>query len=116
MTPPLLHPPGNNHHHWHPPARQVMELAKLLQIWVVVGSAHRLTGPSAKPHNSLYVINPHGTCARRLGALGPAQPDCWVGKVSYLPISYTVMSLPTPQSGCAGLVAVHLLGAHGATR
>ena len=53
MTPPLLHPPGNNHHHWHPPARQVMELAKLLQIWVnlVVGSVvHARAGRRAGRH------------------------------------------------------------------
>ena len=38
---------------------QIAELAGELSIWVVVGSAHRLTG-SHLPHNSLYVIDDHG--------------------------------------------------------
>ncbi len=42
----------------------VMLLAQKLQIWVVLGSMHRLTGDH-KPHNSLYVINPDGKIADR---------------------------------------------------
>lgn len=35
---------------------QVMALARELNIWVVLGSSHRLSGDH-KPHNSLYIIN-----------------------------------------------------------
>jgi predicted amidohydrolase len=37
----------------------VMALAKKLNIWVIMGSLHRLSGTN-KPHNSLYVITPEG--------------------------------------------------------
>lgn len=37
----------------------VMSLARKLNIWVVLGSLHRLSGNN-KPHNSLYVITPEG--------------------------------------------------------
>lgn len=37
----------------------ILALAKELQVWVVLGSSHRLSGDH-KPHNSLYVINPQG--------------------------------------------------------
>lgn len=37
----------------------VIALADKLNIWVVLGSLHRLSGNN-KPHNSLYVINPAG--------------------------------------------------------
>jgi len=39
--------------------RAVMELAKRLRVWVVLGSSHRLSG-RRKPHNSLYLIGPDG--------------------------------------------------------
>jgi predicted amidohydrolase len=39
-------------------------LAASLGIWVVLGSAHRLTIPH-RPHNSLYVLSPSGTVATR---------------------------------------------------
>ena len=42
----------------------VMALAKELQVWVVLGSTHRLSGDH-KPHNCLYVINPQGQIADR---------------------------------------------------
>jgi predicted amidohydrolase len=42
----------------------VMSLAKELNIWVIMGSLHRLSG-SNKPHNSLYVINPEGKITDR---------------------------------------------------
>jgi predicted amidohydrolase len=37
----------------------VMALAKRLNIWVILGSLHKLSGTN-KPHNSLYVITPEG--------------------------------------------------------
>jgi predicted amidohydrolase len=37
----------------------VLTLAKKLNIWVIMGSLHRLSGNN-KPHNSLYVITPEG--------------------------------------------------------
>jgi predicted amidohydrolase len=45
-------------------ADQVLELAAHLGIWVVLGSAHRLTG-DAKPHNSLYVVSDRGELVDR---------------------------------------------------
>ena len=42
----------------------VMSLAKKLNIWVILGSLHRLSGNN-KPHNSLYVINPDGKITDR---------------------------------------------------
>ena len=44
--------------------RRVMRLAGELGLWVVLGSAHRLTG-GRKPHNSLYVIDAEGALADR---------------------------------------------------
>jgi predicted amidohydrolase len=38
---------------------EVLRHARRLGIWVVLGSAHPLTGPH-KPHNCLYVISPAG--------------------------------------------------------
>nr|WP_222851071.1 carbon-nitrogen hydrolase family protein [Phytoactinopolyspora mesophila] len=43
---------------------QIMELARRLQLWAVVGSIHRLTPPH-RPHNSLYVISDRGEVATR---------------------------------------------------
>ena len=43
---------------------KIMALAKKLRLWVVLGSAHRLTEPN-KPHNSLYLISPKGKIADR---------------------------------------------------
>lgn len=43
---------------------QVREVAGELGVWVVVGSAHPLTGGN-KPHNSLYVINDVGELVDR---------------------------------------------------
>ncbi len=39
--------------------RRVLDLARELRIWIVLGSAHRLTAPY-KPHNSLYVVDDCG--------------------------------------------------------
>lgn len=44
--------------------RRVLAAARELALWVVVGSAHRLTG-GHKPHNSLYLIDPSGRVADR---------------------------------------------------
>ena len=38
-------------------AQKVVSLAGKLKLWVVLGSAHRLTEPK-RPHNSLYLIGP----------------------------------------------------------
>ncbi len=37
----------------------ILELAKTLKLWVLLGSSHRLSGDH-KPHNSLYLVNPDG--------------------------------------------------------
>jgi len=42
----------------------VMSLAKKLNIWVIMGSLHKLSGNN-KPHNCLYVINPEGNITDR---------------------------------------------------
>jgi predicted amidohydrolase len=47
---------------WHAlrdAASRLASEAARLRLWVVLGSAHRLTPPH-RPHNSLYVINPDG--------------------------------------------------------
>lgn len=44
--------------------RKVLDLAREVRIWVVLGSAHRLTAPH-KPHNSLYVIDDRGEIVDR---------------------------------------------------
>lgn len=43
---------------------EIMQLAKRLNIWVVVGSAHPLTPPHW-PHNSLYIISDKGELVSR---------------------------------------------------
>ncbi len=43
---------------------QIMKLAKQLQLWVILGSAHRLS-TGHLPHNSLYAISPEGEIAER---------------------------------------------------
>jgi predicted amidohydrolase len=40
------------------------DLARELELWVVVGCSHRLTPPN-RPHNSLYVISDRGEVATR---------------------------------------------------
>ena len=39
--------------------RAIADLARMKKIWVVLGSAHRLSGKH-RPHNCLYVIGPTG--------------------------------------------------------
>jgi predicted amidohydrolase len=43
---------------------QVLDWAQQHQLWVIVGSHHRLSG-RRKPHNSLYVIDPSGRLVTR---------------------------------------------------
>jgi len=43
---------------------KIMALARQLNLWIVLGSTHRLTEPN-KPHNSLYLINPRGKIVDR---------------------------------------------------
>ena len=43
----------------HQMTDSIISLADKLNIWVIFGSLHRLSG-NKKPHNSLYVINPEG--------------------------------------------------------
>jgi predicted amidohydrolase len=47
---------------------KVQELARELKLWVVIGSAHRLTGTN-RPHNSLYVIDDKGRLRDRYDKL-----------------------------------------------
>lgn len=44
--------------------QQVLDLARQLRLWVILGSTHRLTGRH-KPHNSVYIINDHGELVDR---------------------------------------------------
>lgn len=44
--------------------QKIMQLAAKLNLWVILGSSHRLTEPN-KPANSLYLINPQGQIADR---------------------------------------------------
>jgi len=43
---------------------QIMDLARKLKVWVVLGSSHPLSGKHL-PHNCLYVINPNGRLIER---------------------------------------------------
>lgn len=44
--------------------RKIMALAKELRLWVILGSAHRLSGKH-KPYNCLYIINDRGELVDR---------------------------------------------------
>ena len=44
--------------------QQVLERARELRLWVLLGSSHRLTGRH-KPHNSVYVIDDQGAIVDR---------------------------------------------------
>jgi predicted amidohydrolase len=48
----------------HEAIDEVLGHARRLKLWVVLGSAHRLSGPH-KPHNSLYVISDEGRVVER---------------------------------------------------
>lgn len=44
--------------------KKIMARAAEMQLWIVLGSSHKLTSPN-KPHNCLYLINPQGQIADR---------------------------------------------------
>jgi predicted amidohydrolase len=44
--------------------QRILELARQYRLWVILGTAHRLTGRH-KPHNSLYIMSDHGTLVER---------------------------------------------------
>ena len=44
--------------------KELLTLADILDIWVILGSTHRLS-VGHKPHNSLYLINPDGSIVDR---------------------------------------------------
>jgi predicted amidohydrolase len=48
----------------HQMTDSIISLAEKLNIWVILGSLHKLSGNN-KPHNSLYVINPEGKLTDR---------------------------------------------------
>ena len=48
----------------HSALERVLELAAALRMWVVLGSAHRLTGDN-KPHNSVYIVGDDGELVDR---------------------------------------------------
>lgn len=59
--------PTSDDIHWaelHEATRHVMQAAHDHHVWVLVGSAHRLTTPNP-PHNSVYVINDTGQIVER---------------------------------------------------
>jgi predicted amidohydrolase len=43
---------------------RIIELARDLGLWILLGSIHRLTGPH-KPHNSVYVVSDRGEVVDR---------------------------------------------------
>lgn len=45
-------------------SRRIMELAAELEIWVILGSSHRLTG-RRKPHNCSYIVDDRGEIVER---------------------------------------------------
>ncbi len=44
--------------------RQIMDGARRLRLWVILGSSHRLTGKH-KPRNCLHLVNDHGRLVNR---------------------------------------------------
>ncbi len=44
--------------------REILDLARQVRLWVILGSTHRLSGQN-KPHNSLYIINDDGQLVDR---------------------------------------------------
>jgi predicted amidohydrolase len=48
----------------HQETEAILSLARELEVWVVLGSTHRLSGDH-KPHNCLYLIGPEGTILDR---------------------------------------------------
>lgn len=61
----------------------VMRQASRLGIWVITGSAHRLSG-GQKPHNSLYVISDGGRITERYDKrFCSGDPDCRSGDLAH---------------------------------
>ncbi|MGD9646944.1 MAG: carbon-nitrogen hydrolase family protein [Pirellulales bacterium] len=61
------------------------------KVWVVVGSAHRLSG-DAKPHNSMYVISDEGQIVDRYDkrfCTGAAGPEPTLDLLHYTPGNHT---------------------------
>lgn len=52
---------------------QVLDEARRLKLWVILGSSHRLTGRH-KPHNSLYIVDDHGRIFDRYDKMFCAGP------------------------------------------
>ena len=82
--------PGSGHFDW-PALRHGLEpvaaAAARHKIWVVVGSAHRLSG-TTKPHNSMYVISDQGHIVDRYDkrfCTGNAGPDATLDLCHYTP-------------------------------
>ncbi|HOF18139.1 MAG TPA: carbon-nitrogen hydrolase family protein [Phycisphaerae bacterium] len=59
-----LNSPGYDWSALREAAESLADEARRRRLWVLLPSAHRLTGPH-KPHNSLYVINPRGEIVDR---------------------------------------------------
>jgi predicted amidohydrolase len=47
---------------------KILNIARQLQLWVILGSTHQLSGKH-KPHNSLYIIDNHGKLIDRYDKL-----------------------------------------------
>lgn len=75
--------------------RRVLELAAELRLWVLLGSAHRLTGRH-KPHNSLYVVDDSGSIVDRYDKrFCSGDPDGLTGDLAHYtpgdhPVVFTV--------------------------
>jgi predicted amidohydrolase len=67
--------------------RDIMSAAKRHQIWIVLGSTHRLDD-HLKPHNCLYIINPRGKIVDRYDkrfCTGRAGPKATLDLCYYTP-------------------------------
>ena len=63
---------------------QVLNLARRLRLWVILGSTHRLTGRH-KPHNSLYIIDDRGELVDRYDKMfcaGDGRPNPQTGDLA----------------------------------
>jgi len=63
---------------------RVLDLARQLRLWVILGSSHRLTGPH-KPHNSLYIVDDRGELVDRYDKMfcaGDDDPDTPTGDLA----------------------------------
>ncbi len=60
----------------------IARLAAELELWVVIGCNHRLTG-SHRPHNSLYVIDPSGRIVDRYDKMFCTGADCGDGDLKH---------------------------------